>query len=162
MATSKALLTFDGRPMLTAAEQLKFLEANTTWIGKGSARAGHLSWMFEAIPSSFGRLYRARIKYWQGRTPRVFIDAPNLTALAKGRKLPHTYRDSSLCLYQPRRCEWEPWMRLDETIVPWTILWLYYFEEWLVSDDWKGGGEHLESATDRQRRHESAATGREH
>jgi hypothetical protein len=26
--------------------------------------------------------------------------------------------------------------------VPWTALWLFYFEEWLTSDDWKGGGIH--------------------
>jgi hypothetical protein len=26
--------------------------------------------------------------------------------------------------------------------VPWTALWLFYFEEWLVSNEWKGGGEH--------------------
>jgi hypothetical protein len=33
-------------------------------------------------------------------------------------------------------------MRIDLTFVPWTATWLYYFEKWLVSDDWKGGGEH--------------------
>jgi hypothetical protein len=33
-------------------------------------------------------------------------------------------------------------MRIDNTIVPWAILWLFYFEEWLWSDEWKGGGEH--------------------
>ena len=33
-------------------------------------------------------------------------------------------------------------MRIDQTIVPWTALWLFYFEEWLFSDEWKGGGEH--------------------
>ena len=33
-------------------------------------------------------------------------------------------------------------MRIDQTIVPWTILWLFYFEEWLDSNEWKGGGVH--------------------
>ena len=28
------------------------------------------------------------------------------------------------------------------TIIFWTPLWLIYFEEWIVSDDWKGGGKH--------------------
>jgi hypothetical protein len=32
--------------------------------------------------------------------------------------------------------------RIDQTIVPWAALWLFYFEEWLSSDQWKGGGEH--------------------
>lgn len=33
-------------------------------------------------------------------------------------------------------------MRIDQTIVPWAVLWFFYFEEWLLSDDWKGGGMH--------------------
>ena len=33
-------------------------------------------------------------------------------------------------------------MSISGTIVPWTILWLFYFEEWLMSDEWKGGGVH--------------------
>jgi hypothetical protein len=40
-------------------------------------------------------------------------------------------------------------MRLDQTVVPWAILWLFYFEEWLTSNEWKGGGMH----PDAQRRH---------
>ena len=35
-----------------------------------------------------------------------------------------------------------PSTRISETIVPWTFLWLWYFEEWLASDVWKGGGVH--------------------
>ena len=31
---------------------------------------------------------------------------------------------------------------IANTVVPWATLWLYFFEEWLVSDDWKGGGVH--------------------
>lgn len=27
-------------------------------------------------------------------------------------------------------------------IVPWTSLWLYFFEDWLATDEWKGGGKH--------------------
>ncbi len=33
-------------------------------------------------------------------------------------------------------------MRISETIVPWVNLWLFFFEEWLISNDWKGGGVH--------------------
>jgi hypothetical protein len=46
-------------------------------------------------------------------------------------------------------------MRIDDTIVPWVYLWLAYFEEWLWSDDWKGGGEH--PATEDMRLPEAAA-----
>jgi hypothetical protein len=77
-------------------------------------------------------------------TPRVFVDDPDLLALADGRRLPHVYEQQPprLCLYVPETGEWTPAMRLDQSIVPWAMLWLFYFEEWLVSDEWKGGGVH--------------------
>jgi hypothetical protein len=76
--------------------------------------------------------------------PSVFVDLADLHPLADGRNLPHVYQQKppQLCLYLPRTYDWEPWMRIDQTLVPWTSLWLFYFEEWLSSDDWKGGGEH--------------------
>ena len=96
---------------------------------------------------------------------RRFIESPDLKLLAGGRRLPHVYQQDPprLCLYRPRTYEWQPWMRIDSTIVPWAILWLFYFEEWLVSDDWKGGGEHPDApevetrSSKRRRRHDASA-----
>jgi hypothetical protein len=42
-------------------------------------------------------------------------------------------------------------MRLDKTIVPWATKWLYYFEHWLATDDWQGGGEHPGDAAEEDR-----------
>jgi hypothetical protein len=71
---------------------------------------------------------------------------PDLVRLADGRKLPHVYSEDpvELCLFRPRYFEWDESVPLDRTIVPWIYLWLFYFEEWLISDQWKGGGEHPE------------------
>jgi hypothetical protein len=79
----------------------------------------------------------------------VFVIEPNLQELALGRKLPHVYEQNPprLCLYLPRTGEWHRSMMISETIVPWTVLWLFYFEEWLESDNWKGGGMHPGGAT---------------
>jgi hypothetical protein len=49
-----------------------------------------------------------------------------------------------LCLFDPQTAEWSPGAAIADTIVPWTYEWLFYFEEWLVSDEWKGGGRHPE------------------
>ena len=70
--------------------------------------------------------------------------------LAGGWRIPHLCQQKPprLCLYLPRTYEWQSWMRLDQTIAPWTALWLFYFEEWLASDDWKGGGMHPETDAD--------------
>jgi hypothetical protein len=48
----------------------------------------------------------------------------------------------------PRAGQWTPEKSIAATIVPWTILWLFYFEEWLLSNEWKGGGFHPEEEDD--------------
>ncbi|MCJ2130987.1 hypothetical protein [Methylobacterium sp. E-045] len=132
------------RRFLTPAQHHLNLKANPICKGRGASGPGGLSWQFTTSPDPLGRLYDLRIVQAPRRSPQVFVDAPDLRAIAGGRKLPHVYSQSpvSLCLYLPGTGEWEPWMLLDRTVVPWSILWLRYYEEWLFSDDWKGGGMH--------------------
>jgi hypothetical protein len=129
---------------LTAAQQFLNLRTNPICAGTGTLHAGRLVWQYCVSPTPLSRNYAVRIDYRQGDTPRVFVDEPDLTLLAEGRRLPHVYeqKPTRLCLYLPRKREWANWMRIDQTIVPWTALWLFYFEEWLISGNWKGGGEH--------------------
>jgi hypothetical protein len=126
------------------AQQFLALRSNPICAGSGELRRGRLTWRFAARPSPLSRSYDARVEYGEHGAPDVFIDAPDLHALAGGRKLPHLYSDDppELCLFLPCAFEWGRHDRLDQTIVPWTGLWLFYFEEWLWSDDWKGGGMH--------------------
>jgi hypothetical protein len=92
-----------------------------------------------------------RITFQRGETPNVFVMDPELSALAGGRPLPHVYRDPlRLCLTLPGTREWTGTMRIDQTFVPWATTWLYYFEDWLITDEWKGGGKHPDP-TDNER-----------
>ena len=144
-----------GQPRpLTAAQQFLNLRTNPICAGTGMLHAGRLVWTYRASPTPLSRAYGIGIDYRQGGIPSVFIDDPDLTILAEGRRLPHVYaqRPTRLCLYLPRAVEWAAWMRLDQTVVPWTALWLFYFEEWLISDEWKGGGEHPDEADERPSR----------
>lgn len=130
---------------LTAAEQFLALRGNPIGTGGvGSVRAGRLEWRCSVRPTPLSRVYSLHLAYQQGGTPITTVTAPDLTELAGGRPLPHVYtqRPPRLCLYLPREQQWRPSLRLDETILPWAVLWLFYFEEWLVSDEWKGGGVH--------------------
>jgi hypothetical protein len=134
-----------GQPKsLTVAQQYVNLRSNPVSAGSGYLHAGRFSWIYETSPSTLSRVYRIRIKMDQELWPDVFVDDPDLDALAgDGRDLPHIYHDPTrLCLHLPGTREWQPWMRLDLTIVPWTSLWLFYFEDWLASGEWKGGGVH--------------------
>lgn len=134
------------RPDLSPAQQFLFLCANPLCAGKGQLRATGLVWDYSARPSPLSREYSMRITFEREKAPRVFVLDPDLSALAGGRPLPHVYRDPlRLCLTLPGTREWTGTMRIDQTFVPWATLWLYYFEDWLITDEWKGGGEHPDS-----------------
>ena len=140
----------DRRKPLTAAQHFVNLRANPVSRGEGRLRAGRFTWRYTASPSPLSRDYVARIEFEQSRPPGIFVEDPDLHVLASGRSIPHLYqqRPPKLCLYLPKTCEWQSWMRLDQTMVPWTALWLFYFEEWLASNDWKGGGMHPNGGAD--------------
>jgi hypothetical protein len=137
-------LLFGAPKPLTAAQQFLNLRASPISSGHGTLRAGRLTWRYVASPSPLSRKYSMRLQFAHGGVPEAYVDAPDLQSLAGDRTIPHLYcrKLFKLCLYLPRTYEWQPQMRLDQTVVPWSVLWLFYFEEWLLSDDWKGGGMH--------------------
>lgn len=107
-------------------------------------RVGVLTWLYRVRPSPVGRLYTLLLRLKDGDFPSVTVRGPDLNALANGQKLPHTYRDQppELCLFHPSKCEWRVTDKLVDTIIPWSVEWLHYFEIWLRTGEWVGGGEH--------------------
>lgn len=131
------------RPGLTPSQQLLLLKQNPVCIGRGGVSRGKLNWRFSVQPTPLSRIYEVEVTYREGNSPDVFVRDPDIRLLAGSREVPHIYHNPlRLCLYLPRKHQWHSGLRIDQTIIPWTYLWLYYFEEWLVSDEWKGGGEH--------------------
>src|SRR5262249_30876819 len=88
---------------LTAAQQFLNLRLNPIAPGSGTLHAGHLIWRCSVTPTPVSRSYDLRIDYRQGKTPRTYVEAPNLVVLADGRRLPHVYEQqpTRLCLYLP-------------------------------------------------------------
>lgn len=132
------------QPPLSLAQQLTNLRANPICAGQGGAHCGRLHWHYVAQPTALSRRYDIRIAYQLDTRPLIVVNSPNLLELADGRRIPHLYEQDPprLCLYQPKRGEWNPRMLIDQTFVPWTALWLFYFEDWLITNEWRGGGEH--------------------
>lgn len=98
-------------------------------------------------PSPASRFYQCELHVPAGlAAPKMFVVSPDLHSLASGKRLPHVYPSESigvpLCLWQPRYPEWDWSMKLSETYIPWTVEWLFYFELWLDTGVWAGGGEH--------------------
>ena len=106
-----------------------------------------LQYRFRLAPSEFGRIYTCELRLTPGaRPPEMFVLEPDLKALAGEKTLPHIYPSkgsgTKLCLWWPKQREWLPHMKLSETYIPWTSEWLWYFEDWLATGTWSGGGEH--------------------
>jgi hypothetical protein len=72
----------------------------------------------------------------------VFVRNPDIEEMAQGRRIPHRYGNKELCLHYPEYNEWKYSDMWADTIVPWTCLWLYYFELWIATGEWLGGGKH--------------------
>lgn len=109
-------------------------------------RGRALRFSFKVAPSTMSRVYRCMLKLYPAKFPELFVLDPDPKILAAGRVLPHTYPHggvgTKLCLWLPKAHEWAAQMRLDESYLPWAAEWLDYFEEWLITDEWSGGGEH--------------------
>lgn len=131
---------------LDLGTQLLHLRAMNLPGALGQLRAGSLTFEYTAQPTSISREYSLRLTYRRGDRPEVRVLAPNIPELAAGHgRVPHLYEHSHpvrLCLYLPRAREWGPEMSLAQTVVPWSIDWLFYFEIWLATGEWNGGGEH--------------------
>jgi len=109
-------------------------------------RRDRLVWRGELQPTPLSRLYRVCIEYEMRQVPNVFVVEPLLRKIAdagfsKDRKLPHVYPEQGdpLCLYNGLR-EWNSARLIARSIVPWTCLWLQFFEVWVNTNTWEGSG----------------------
>jgi hypothetical protein len=106
-----------------------------------------LQFDFSVRPTRLSRIYRCRLELSRHACePVAYVLCPDLEKLANGERPPHIYAYDAgrtrLCLFFPDSNEWTPKSWLDETFVPWTISWLRFYEIWLATGVWDGGGEH--------------------
>lgn len=107
-------------------------------------------WTGQLHPTPMSAVYTVKIRYYLGHSPEVWVISPKLVTRQGGDKIPHVYPDKSLCLYLPRTGEWSSRKLIAETIVPWTSLWLYYYEMWHTTGKWLGGGVHPSAQKEEQ------------
>lgn len=100
-------------------------------------RNGRGVWIGTLQPQQTSPTYQVEIEYRHRKPPAVKVIWPSIVAGA-----PHLYPDGSLCLYWPKERRWQSDQLLAETIIPWTALWLYYYELWLDTDKWLGPSSH--------------------
>jgi hypothetical protein len=124
-------------------------------IDNGNRRA-----IWEGSLAPVSRRYRVRIEYEVPLAienfsiinvqPRVQVLSPLLERHPQYDEgpIPHVYVNRKepfqpyLCLFDPFNAEWTPADLLAETTVPWTSRYLYFYEGWLLTGTWSGGGRH--------------------
>lgn len=104
-----------------------------------------LTWKGSIRPSPLSRFYRVTITYKVGKRPLVTVSGEELQGLDRP-DFPHRFsidrknRSVNVCLHLPH--EFDSSQLISECIIPWAAEWLYFYEMWLATGAWYGGGKH--------------------
>lgn len=100
-----------------------------------------LTWTVELRPTPLSVPYTVRLQYRHGDRPVVTVLDPPLQR-RNGEPLPHVFGEEELCLDFD---DFDDSKHLiAEVLVPWVSDWLYYYEAWVTTGEWHGGGIHPE------------------
>ena len=104
-----------------------------------------LVWTGHLRPTALSGWYRLRIDVRRSRqmAPDVYVESPKLRDRSD-ETVPHLYdrERARLCLWIPGRGEWSARMWIVDSVLLWASEWLFFYEVWLATGDWCGGGEH--------------------
>lgn len=128
---------------LTIFNQLAGLKKDFSFGESKIINGKTLQWVGILKSSPIGDEYKVKLTYELGKSPNVFVLEPSPLKLAEGKKfLPHVYdnKKQRLCLYYPDGKEWNSSKPLAQTVMIWAIEWLYFYELWLITGEWLGGG----------------------
>ncbi len=143
MATSRRMPR--SVPPVTMAVQN--LHVTHRFPGFSCSRVGaETIWRGSLQPREVSPAYLVEVKYRLGRWPTVRVLWPTLAPGA-----PHLYAGGTLCLFWPDQWVWRSHELVAETIIPWTALWLYYYELWLDTGEWLGPSSHQLSPKDKNK-----------
>lgn len=127
--------------MLCQAGAIKSYFPNGVLCNSGNK----LVWTGYITPSPNSSAYTIKVTYSYKDGVKVYVVTPKPLPLAIGKdRLPHVYshEEQRLCLYYPDGKEWHSSKYLVHTIFPWVSEWLFYYELWIVTGEWLGGGKH--------------------
>lgn len=96
-------------------------------------------WIGTIRPTELSDSYFVRVIYKSFKRPKIQILSPKLNLPEGKTKLPHVFEKDELCLYYQSN-EWNSGKYIAETTIPWISLWLFYYEGWLITGKWFGGG----------------------
>lgn len=102
-----------------------------------------LEWVGFLRPTPFSGSYKIKIDYLLGKSPKIYLLEPKKLVMPEGQKrLKHVYdqKNQQLCLFYPDGFQWNRNRLLADTILLWASEWLFFYEIWVETGEWKGGG----------------------
>lgn len=153
--------------MTTIKEQIAAMEAR--WPGFELVDHGpsHVEWCGILAPDKREHLVRVKHRIpmvlenttLRDAQPRVQVLKPLLERHPDYDEgpIPHAYRNRAepdlpyLCLFSPSLREWDINDLIANTTIHWAAQWLYFYEGWLVTKKWLGGGRHVTSQDEEKR-----------
>lgn len=138
---------FKSKPISIPLQKLNIIRDYKEVIVKINKKRG-INIDISLQPTEFSPIYTLKVVYKSlNKHPKVFLLESELKT-RDNEKIPHNYgykningyRYLELCLYYPG--EWNSRMLISDTIIPWASEWLYFYEIWLLSGVWTGGGIH--------------------
>ena len=123
-----------------------------------------LFWYGTIKPTAFSKEYKVLILYKLWESPKVWVLGDELEKL-DSKDFPHEFEVDveakmvRICLY--RYSEFNVHKLLADTIVPWTVEWLFFYEMWLATGEWLGGGEHPGLGKEKESKEAKEQTGDE-
>ena len=130
-------------PNIPFAKQALYLR-NEYPEGKCFLHRDLLFWYGEIRPSVLSRTYKIRIEcHGLNKRPKVVLYGDTIEGIEKP-DFPHHFKidrekpEVELCLHMPYEFDYK--LLIADTIIPWTQEWLYYYEIWLATGEWCGGG----------------------
>lgn len=132
-------------PLITQEKLLKKHYPNC--FVKRNRKSDSLTWVGQLRPTPLSKKYTVLVLLKNNKVETFVIEPKKLILYEGETKLPHVYSTprQKLCLFFPDGKEWNRSFLISDTIIPWASEWLYYYELWLITGKWLGGGiEHNE------------------
>jgi hypothetical protein len=142
--------------LLTLSEQLSRLKSQfPDGIGQVERRSKkerradgnkfRLIWRQTVKSSPLGGRYLIEVRWLGVGKAHVLVVSPRISH-PEGKRIPHTYPDIDglvcMCLHLSE--EWSGRQSIASTVIYWAIEWLYYYELWVATGEWHGGGHTFE------------------
>lgn len=132
---------FKGRKGIPAITQLATIKEGFPEAKIKRVKRGHYEVIVPLKPKNISRTYYVKITFTEFGA-KVFVINEVLKVAENREKLPHVYdhEKQQLCLFSLSKKEWNSKQLIVKTLIPWASEWLFYYELWLPTGEWFGGG----------------------